>query len=96
MKFPATVLVVALCGLASATYVPHPHVDDAVNTASRLETIAKQTGQSIVMSAAVAEQLQGDVPLRNIGTFAIRGQGEQQVFALGTDTDADDWSDTVQ
>ena len=32
-------------------------IGDAVNTASRLEAIAKQCGQSIVMSAAVAEHL---------------------------------------
>ena len=30
-------------------------IGDAVNTASRLEAIAKQCGQGIVMSAAVAE-----------------------------------------
>ena len=61
-------------------------IGDAVNTASRLEAIAKQCGQSIVMSAAVAEQLPDDWRLENLGTFPIRGQGQQQVFALKTDT----------
>ena len=61
-------------------------IGDAVNTASRLEAIAKQCGQSIVMSAAVAEHLPDDWRLQDLGTFPIRGQGQQQVFALKTDT----------
>ena len=62
-------------------------IGDAVNTASRLEAIAKQCGQGIVMSAAVAEHLPpGHWPLLDLGTFPIRGQGEQRVFALRTDT----------
>ena len=39
------------------------------------------------MSEAVAEQLPKDWALFNLGTFAIRGQGKQKVFALETDTD---------
>ncbi len=61
-------------------------IGDAVNTASRLEAIAKQCNQSIVMSAAVAEQLPKDWPLLDLGTFTIRGQGQQKVFALESDT----------
>ena len=61
-------------------------IGDAVNTASRLEAIAKQCGQSIVMSAAVAEHLPSNWRVQNLGTFPLRGQGQQQVFALKTDT----------
>ena len=62
-------------------------IGDAVNTASRLEAIAKECGQSIVMSAAVAEHLPNEWRLQNLGTFPIRGQGQEQVFALKTDTE---------
>jgi len=61
-------------------------IGDAVNTASRLEAIAKHCGKSIVMSAAVAEQLPIDWPVQDLGTFPIRGQDVQKVFALSTDT----------
>ena len=63
-------------------------IGDAVNTASRLEAIAKECNRSIVMSSAVAEQLPKEWKLLSLGTFAIRGQGHQQVFALETDTDS--------
>ena len=71
-------------------------IGDAVNTASRLEAIAKQCGQSIVMSAAVAEHLPDDWRLQNLGTFPIRGQCQQQVFALKTDTAEGTPADTDQ
>jgi len=64
-------------------------IGDAVNTASRLEQIAKQCGEAIVLSEAVAEHLPDDWALRDLGTFPIRGQGNQRVFALQTDTKQD-------
>ena len=47
---------------------------------------ARCSRAALVMSAAVAEHLSGDWPLQDLGTFPIRGQGEQRVFALKTDT----------
>ena len=57
-------------------------IGDAVNTASRLESIAKQCNESIVISDALAQQLEGKWSLRNLGDFAIRGQGNQRVYGL--------------
>ena len=46
-------------------------IGDAVNTASRLEAIAKQCGQSIVMSAAVAEHLPSNWRVQNLSLIHI-------------------------
>jgi len=62
-------------------------IGDAVNTASRLEAVAKQCNASIVMSEAVAQMLPSELCTQDLGTFQIRGQGLQRVFALRTDTD---------
>ena len=59
-------------------------IGDAVNTASRLEAVAKQCQRSIVMSQGVADLVRDHWPLEDLGCFEIRGQTAQHVYALAS------------
>jgi adenylate cyclase len=53
----------------------------AANKAARIEGLCKDTGQDVVLSAAVAAEL--GAPCRSLGKFALRGVAEpEEVFAL--------------
>lgn len=58
-------------------------IGDTVNTASRLETLTKEYGVDILLSAAVLERLKVPVAARPLGTAALRGKLQTlEVFAL--------------
>jgi adenylate cyclase len=59
-------------------------IGDAVNTASRMETLTKEYQVDAVLSGATAGHLQGDgVALRSLGDAQVRGKSEAlEVFTL--------------
>lgn len=58
-------------------------IGDAVNTASRLESLCKQTGDSILVSEQVANRLGDKFPLFSRGEMAVKGKKDSlNVFAV--------------
>lgn len=68
--------------IGSRTRMDYTVIGDAVNTASRLEGVAKQHGHTVVLSESVAQLINGRWPLRDLGMIELRGQAPQHVFAL--------------
>lgn len=56
---------------------------DAVNLASRLQALTKETGATILICARTAKEIEGVAELRSIGTVTVRGFGEPiEVFEV--------------
>jgi adenylate cyclase len=68
--------------IGSASRMDYTVIGDAVNNASRLESFAKRSGHGLVLSAAVAELLDGRWTLQDLGEQELRGQQRQRVFAV--------------
>lgn len=59
-------------------------IGDAVNTASRMESLTKEYGVDTVLSADAAARVDGVVPLRPLGAAQVKGKAAPiEVFALG-------------
>jgi adenylate cyclase len=48
-------------------------IGPAVNMASRLETLTKQLGRTVLLSRAFADFVQGDFDLERVGEYPVRG-----------------------
>ncbi len=58
-------------------------ISDAVNIASRVESLTKTLGAAVLLTGEVAERLDGDVPLRSLGSHRLRGRaGTMEIFAI--------------
>lgn len=58
-------------------------IGDAVNVASRIESLTKDFGLPLLMSETTARQVTGGIPLAEIGTATIRGRERPlRVFGL--------------
>ncbi|HWX33453.1 MAG TPA: adenylate/guanylate cyclase domain-containing protein [Steroidobacteraceae bacterium] len=57
-------------------------IGPAVNMASRLETLTKQLGRTVLLSRAFADFVESDFDLERVGEYAVRGFNDRiELFA---------------
>jgi class 3 adenylate cyclase len=78
---------VMMCTVGEQERLEATVISDAVNLTARLETLTKQLGCTMLVSAEVAEQLPSDIAedSRELGSFAVKGKKQSvrvyEVFA---------------
>lgn len=70
--------------IGSATRMSYSLVGDVVNVASRIQTLNKELGTRVLVSAETIRQLNVNPPMRSLPSVRVKGRvAEVDVFALG-------------
>jgi len=68
--------------IGSSRKMDYVAIGDNTNVASRLEGLTKDLSETIIISSAAYELIQGRVVVRPLGSASIKGHSEVQIFAV--------------
>ena len=72
--------------IGADTLMSYTVIGDAVNLASRLESLTKERGARIIISGATRDRLRDPADLRPLGAVTVKGRTQAvEIFAVGPD-----------